>query len=106
MDKKLQELTEAAIDLVKDQGEYMIVCEINDSGKAVVVSWGDKITPPDDDVLTAKKAEKLAQINYIKNRVEEYPDWGTQLDYIYHHGINKWKKDMVDPIKKKYPKPE
>ena len=34
-----------------------------------------------------------------------YPDWGTQLDYIYHHGIDKWKTDIVDPVKAKYPKP-
>ena len=35
-----------------------------------------------------------------------YPDWSTQLDYIYHNGIDKWKTDIVDPVKKKYPKPE
>ena len=34
-----------------------------------------------------------------------YPDWGTQLDYIYHHGIDKWKTDIVDPVKAKYPNP-
>ena len=34
-----------------------------------------------------------------------YPDWGTQLDYIYHNGIDKWKTDIVDPVKTKYPKP-
>ena len=43
---------------------------------------------------------------YQRNGQREYPDWGTQLDYIYHNGIDKWKTDMVDPIKKKYPKPE
>ena len=43
---------------------------------------------------------------YMRKRAEEYPDWGTQLDYIYHNGIDKWKTDMVDPIKNKYPKPE
>ena len=42
---------------------------------------------------------------YARKRVEEYPDWGTQLDYIYHNGIDKWKADIVDPIKAKYPKP-
>jgi hypothetical protein len=34
-----------------------------------------------------------------------YPPIADQLDYIYHHGITKWKKDIVDPVKKKYPKP-
>ena len=42
---------------------------------------------------------------YARKRVEEYPDWGTQLDYIYHNGLDKWKTDMVDPVKAKYPKP-
>ena len=42
---------------------------------------------------------------YKRKRAKEYPDWGTQLDYIYHMGIDKWKSDIVDPIKNKYPKP-
>ena len=41
---------------------------------------------------------------YARSRKAEYPDWGTQLDYIYHNGIDKWKTDIVDPVKKKYPK--
>jgi hypothetical protein len=45
-------------------------------------------------------------VAYQRSRVAEYPDWGTQLDYIYHNGIEKWKTDIVDPVKKKYPKPE
>tara|TARA_Y100001937_G_scaffold124681_1_gene189885 strand:- start:1592 stop:1903 length:312 start_codon:yes stop_codon:yes gene_type:complete len=42
---------------------------------------------------------------YQRQRKAEYPDWGDQLDYIYHNGIDKWKTDIVDPIKAKYPKP-
>ena len=34
-----------------------------------------------------------------------YPPVEDQLDYIYHHGIAKWKTDIVDPVKAKYPKP-
>ena len=30
---------------------------------------------------------------------------GAQLDYIYHNGLDKWKTDIVDPVKAKYPKP-
>ena len=44
-------------------------------------------------------------IKYQYDRKAEYPDWGTQLDYIYHNGIDKWKTDIVDPVKAKYPKP-
>ena len=42
---------------------------------------------------------------YARSRKNEYPDWGTQFNYIYDHGIDKWKTDIVDPIKAKYPKP-
>ena len=103
---ELESLTEAAIELVKDQ-RYAIKCEYDeDLKKCVVKEWGEGVTPPSDSDLATKQAEKLAQITYIKSRELEYPNWGQQLDYIYHNGIDKWKTDMVDPIKKKYPKPE
>ena len=51
------------------------------------------------------QAEYDAQ-EYARNRKAEYPDWGTQLNKIYDDGIAKWKTEMVDPIKAKYPKPE
>ena len=49
---------------------------------------------------------ELNKLLYKQQRANEYPDWGTQLDYIYHNGIDKWKTDIVDPVKAKYPKPE
>ena len=53
-----------------------------------------------------KKIEtELEAIKYQDDRRAEYPDIGTQLDYIYHNGIDKWKTDIVDPVKAKYPKP-
>ena len=36
----------------------------------------------------------------------EYPSIENQLDYIFHNGIEKWKTDIVQPVKDKYPKPE
>tara|TARA_B100001094_G_C18121389_1_gene767052 strand:+ start:300 stop:587 length:288 start_codon:yes stop_codon:yes gene_type:complete len=47
----------------------------------------------------------FAKVEYKNKRLEEYPDHSSQLDYIYHNGIEKWKTDIVDPIKNKYPKP-
>ncbi len=47
---------------------------------------------------------ELNKLTYKLQRAEEYPDWQTQLDYIYHNGIDKWKTDIVDPVKAKYPK--
>ena len=45
-----------------------------------------------------------AKLDYIKNRKMEYPDWGDQLNKIYDDGIDKWKSEMVDPVKTKWPK--
>ena len=41
---------------------------------------------------------------YARARQAEYPDWGTQLEKIYDSGIDKWKTEMVDPVKAKWPK--
>jgi hypothetical protein len=41
---------------------------------------------------------------YQELRQEAYPSTGDQLDYIYHNGVAKWKTDMIDPVKDKYPK--
>ena len=60
---------------------------------------------------TARDAEEAALVaevaatGYIQLRREAYPSFGSQLDYIYHNGIDKWKTDIVDPVKAKYPKP-
>ena len=48
----------------------------------------------------------LENNSYRSQRREEYPYLAEQLDYIYNHGIDKWKTDVIDPIKAKYPKPE
>ena len=53
MDKELRALTEAAVELVKDQSNYSIKAIINDAGERVVESWGEGVTPPADDVLAA-----------------------------------------------------
>jgi len=58
--------------------------------------------------VAAKQTELQTEYDnnaYQRSRALEYPQWGTQLDYIYHNGIDKWKTDVVDPVKKKYPKP-
>ena len=65
---------------------------------------GNKVTF-DQTLVNAARVE-LDKLIYKEQRAMAYPDWQTQLDYIYHNGIDKWKTDMVDPIKKKYPKPD
>jgi len=42
---------------------------------------------------------------YIQKRQEAYPSYGEQLDYIFHHGLDAWKADIIQPIKDQFPKP-
>tara|TARA_R100000773_G_C4210752_1_gene110388 strand:- start:682 stop:975 length:294 start_codon:yes stop_codon:yes gene_type:complete len=64
---------------------------------------GNKVTF-DQTLVDAARVE-LAKKDYQRQRLNEYPSYWEQLEYIYDHGIEKWKTDMVDPIKNKYPKP-
>ena len=68
---------------------------------------GSQITLVQSDIDAARVTldSEYAALEYSRKREAEYPDWGTQLDYIYHNGIEKWKTDIVDPVKTKYPKP-
>ena len=69
---------------------------------------GTKITLVQSDIDAARVTldAEYALVKYKDDRAKEYPNWQTQLDYIYHNGIDKWKTDIVDPVKAKYPKPE
>ena len=71
------------------------------------LEWLDKSqTKPTDQEIEEKIAEIKYQeeINvYQEKRKLEYPDWGDQLDQIYHSGIDVWKSN-IKKIKDKYPK--
>jgi hypothetical protein len=43
-------------------------------------------------------------MTYSDHRATAYASIPDQLDYIYHNGVEKWKTDMVLPVKEKYPK--
>ena len=45
----------------------------------------------------------LENNSYKSKRRAEYPDYATQLDDIYHNGIDGWKA-TIKAIKDKYPK--
>ena len=68
---------------------------------------GTQITLVQSDIDAARVTlnSEAAAVLYKSQRKAEYPDWDVQLDYIYHNGIDKWKTDMVDPVKSKHPKP-
>ena len=73
----------------------------------VVHDGGTKPTEQEctDGLAALLTAWTLENDSYRSKRREEYPNMMEQLDYIYHNGIDKWKADIVDPIKAKYPKP-
>ena len=72
-----------------------------------VEEWhSSEITQPTEQEIEVKLAELKYQeeVNvYQEKRKLEYPDWGDQLDKIYHSGIDAWKAD-IKVIKEKYPK--
>ena len=57
--------------------------------------------------LQTQLAELQAEYDskqYQRDRQPEYASIPDQLDYIYHNGVEKWKTDMILPVKEKYPK--
>ena len=83
---------------------YPNVTLIDDEGSVIKDAKGKDVIVEQSKIDAARV--ELNKLNYQSQREDEYPDWGTQLDYIYHNGIDKWKTDIVDPVKAKYPKPE
>ena len=71
------------------------------------IYWDDETqTKPTEEEIEVKLVELKYQeeVNvYQEKRKLEYPDWGDQLDQIYHSGIDVWKAD-IKTIKDKYPK--
>ena len=71
-----------------------------------IIQWDSEETEPTEEEIETKKTELETEYNnneYQRNRANEYPDIGDQLDYIYHNGLTKWKSDMIKPVKDKYP---
>ena len=71
-----------------------------------IVQWDSTDPQPTEQEIEVKLAELKYQeeVNvYQEKRKLEYPDWGDQLDKIYHDGIDAWKAD-IKKIKDKYPK--
>ena len=64
--------------------------------------------PSESECIEGLKAMQdawdLENDSYKSKRKAEYPSIADQLDKIYHEGIDKWKSDMIKPVKDKYPK--
>ena len=74
-----------------------------------IINWNDDDNDPpttaEIDAEVIRLQASYDALEYSRKRQAEYPDMGTQLNKIYDDGIAKWKSEMVDPIKAKYPKP-
>ena len=57
-----------------------------------------------DGLAAMQAAWDLENDSYKSKRRAEYPDYASQLDDIYHNGIDGWKA-TIKAIKDKYPKP-
>ena len=95
--------TAQAIQSLKPNAEWILRGDDFDG-----LEWLDtKQTKPTESEIDAEikrlQAEYDAQA-YARNRQADYPDWGTQLNKIYDDGVTKWKSEMVDPVKAKWPK--
>ena len=71
----------------------------------IVHDGGSKPTEKEctDWLAALQTAWDLENDSYKSKRREEYPDVITQLDDIYHNGIDGWKA-TIKAIKDKYPK--
>ena len=71
--------------------------------------YHDGQTPPTEEAIQTKLASMISDWEaqeYARKRQAESPPRNEQLDKIFHDGVAKWKSEMVQPVKDKYPKPE
>ena len=92
------------------------VLAINSSAKLKVIEedygrieWLYGTTPISKSDIQAKQAELKAAYDalaYSRARAKAYPSWEKQLEKIFDDGIDKWKSEMIQPVKDANPKPE
>ena len=81
---------------------------LSSNNDSIAVWSDDTLTEPSQADIEAEVIRLEVEYDalaYARSRQAEYPDWGTQLNKIYDDGVTKWKSEMVDPVKAKYPKP-
>ena len=80
--------------IVNVRGGDLETCEIE---------WLNGTPPIPKDQILAILPQVEQEIKTIENRVKEYGSWQSQLDEIYHEGLDAW-KTRIASIKAKYPK--
>ncbi len=87
--KAIRAIHNSVVTIDGDTQETIVATDSN--GAEVTVNWTQVNAWTDPEA-------------YKDKRENEYPRIEDQLDKIYHDGIEKWKSEMIKPIKDKYPK--
>jgi len=77
-----------------------VSCSDDDVNK---ITWENGTTPIAKNVILAKQSELQSLEDIYDNRRKEYGTIISQLDEIYHEGLDSWKARLAS-IKAKYPK--
>ena len=91
-------MIDIAIKKINPNAQFVILNEDIDS-----IQWLNGTSPISKEQILALLPQVEKEINAIYNRVKEYGSWQSQLDEIYHSGLDAW-KDRISAIKTKYPK--
>jgi hypothetical protein len=62
-----------------------------------------RLNKSDYDAEVIRLQAEFSAQEYARKRQEEYPSYASQLDEIYHNGIDSWKA-VIKVTKDKYPK--
>jgi hypothetical protein len=89
------------INTIKAINPNAIVCVSGDDVNQI--EWLEETTPISKNVILAKQSELQALEDVYENRRNEYGTIVSQLDEIYHNGLDSWKTRLAN-IKAKYPK--
>jgi 7-keto-8-aminopelargonate synthetase-like enzyme len=86
------------------------ILAINPNAKVTVladdinkITWLNGTQEISKETILAKQSELQALEDVYKNRRNEYGSIVSQLDEIYHDGIDAW-KTRIASVKNKYPK--
>ena len=97
-----------AVPSLRPNSEWSITSDDNINHVLIWYDTNEETEPTQAEIdaeVIRLQAEYDAQED-ARKRQAEYPPWNEQLAKIFHDGVAKWKSEMVQPVKDKYPKPE
>ena len=92
------------ITLAKAIKEINNLAEFFYSGDDInTIEWLNGTKPISKNTILSKQSELQALEDVYENRRKDYGTIVSQLDEIYHNGLDSW-KTRISNIKQKYPK--